>query len=190
MTDDQSLVQRAMWDDAGGVLEQARLETDAPAVSALMVEYLTWAIGRLQEEYGLTESPTDPRNIRDSLPTFTPPNGSLIVARWDQELVGVAALRTLRPGVVEVKRMYVAPQWQGRRLGSAILDRLLHEARNSLHANTIRLDTCRFMTDAQRLYLSRGFVERSPYEGTEIPPHLQQYWRFFEKTMDGAGEPT
>jgi len=48
-------------------------------------------------------------------------------------------------------------------------------------ATTILLDTCRFMTDAQRLYRSRGFVERSPYEGTEIPPRLQDLWIFFER---------
>jgi hypothetical protein len=35
---------------------------------------------------------------------------------------------------------------------------------------------------AQRLYSSRGFVERSPYEGTEIPPRLQHLWIFFERT--------
>ena len=38
------------------------------------------------------------------------------------------------------------------------------------------------MADAQRLYRSRGFAERTPYAGTEIPPHLQQYWIFFERT--------
>ena len=41
-----------------------------------------------------------------------------------------------------------------------------------------------FGRDAQRLYESRGFVERPPYEGTEIPPELQQYWKFYERQED------
>src|SRR5205085_1566974 len=63
------------------------------------------------------------------------------------------------------------------------LDRLIEEAR-AMNARVLRLDTCRFMTDAQRLYESRGFVERPPYEGTEIPPELQQYWKFYERQED------
>ncbi len=39
------------------------------------------------------------------------------------------------------------------------------------------------MSDAQRLYRSRGFVERTPYEGTEIPEHLQRHWMFFERRL-------
>jgi hypothetical protein len=30
-------------------------------------------------------------------------------------------------------------------------------------------------------YRSRGFVERSPYESTEIPSRLQDRWIFFER---------
>ena len=101
-----------------------------------------------------------------------------------RKLAGVGALRKLRLGVIEVKRMYVAPEWRDRHLGSAILDRLLEEARK-MGATTVRLDTCRFMTDAQRLYRSRGFVERTPYEGTEIPTRLQHLWIFFERTPIG-----
>jgi GNAT superfamily N-acetyltransferase len=94
--------------------------------------------------------------------------------------VGMGALRTLEPGVVEVKRMFVRPEYRARGLGSGIVDRLLVEARQTLGAETIRLDTCRFMVEAQRLYESRGFSERDPYPGTEIPEPLQKYWKFYE----------
>ena len=48
-------------------------------------------------------------------------------------------------------------------------------------ARIVRLDTCRFITAAQGLYRSRGFLGRPPYEGTEIPERLQQHWIFFER---------
>jgi GNAT superfamily N-acetyltransferase len=168
---------------AGPELRPARLETDAAGITDLMVEYLTGAIAQLQREYGITESPTDVDQVGRSLGAFLPPAGLMIVAEQDEKLVGVAALRMLGPGVVEVKRMYVAAHWQGHRLGSALLDRLLVEARDTFEAKTVRLDTCRFMTAAQRLYLSRGFTERSAYPGTEIPEQLQKYWRFFERDL-------
>ena len=82
----------------------------------------------------------------------------------------------------EIKRMYVSPDRRDSHLGSAILDRLLDEAR-ARNSRIVRLDTCRFMTAAQRLYRSRGFVERPPYEGTEIPERLRQHWMFFEREL-------
>jgi GNAT superfamily N-acetyltransferase len=174
---------RTTEDDVTWQLRPARLAADADAVVALMGDYLAWANGRLREEYGLDESPTDPASRRDSLPTYLPPTGSLIVVEHGSDLIGMGALRTIAPEVVEVKRMYVDPRWQGHHLGSALLDRLLQEAGETLGAKTVRLDTCGFMSSAQRLYRSRGFVERAPYEGTEIPVHLQQYWRFFERDL-------
>ena len=40
---------------------------------------------------------------------------------------------------------------------AALLDRLILAAR-SWHARVLRLNTVRFMADAQRIYRSRGFV--------------------------------
>jgi GNAT superfamily N-acetyltransferase len=78
--------------------------------------------------------------------------------------------------------MYVRPDARGRGLGSALLDRLMEEAR-VLGAAVLRLDTIRFMVDAQRLYRSRAFVERAPYPESEIPEHLHHHWRFFERPL-------
>jgi GNAT superfamily N-acetyltransferase len=167
---------------AGGCLiREAEPGLDDEAIAALMVDYLAWAIERLANEYGVDEPPTHPSLVRDGLASYRPPVGKLLLAECDGQPAGVGAIRKLRTGVVEVKRMYVAPAWRNRHLGSGILDRLLDEAQE-MGATTVLLDTCRFMTDAQRLYRSRGFVERSPYEGTEIPPRLQHLWIFFERT--------
>lgn len=161
----------------------AILPHDEDALVTLMGDYLTWAVGRLREEYGLEDSPTDLSTIRESLPGYVPPKGLLLVAERDGDPVGVAALRTIAPGIVEIKRMFVDPRGRGSGAGSALVDRLLTEATDTFAAKTVRLDSCRFMTDAQRLYTSRGFVEREPYEETEIPAHMRQYWRFYERDL-------
>jgi GNAT superfamily N-acetyltransferase len=88
----------------------------------------------------------------------------------------------LADAVAEVKRMYVPDRWRGAHLGSAILDRLIDQAA-AAGATAVRLDTVRFMTDAQRLYRSRGFTECPAYEETEIPSRLRQHWLFFERRL-------
>jgi N-acetylglutamate synthase-like GNAT family acetyltransferase len=162
------------------VLREADTESDLDAVVALMTEYLTWGRERLLKEYGIEDPPGDPALIRQGLGQYRSPDGLLVLAEMDDGPVGVGALRQLSQDVAEVKRMYVTPRARGSHIGSAILDRLLHEA-DARKVPILRLDTVRFLDRAQELYRSRGFIERDPYPGTEIPPDLQMHWRFFER---------
>jgi ribosomal protein S18 acetylase RimI-like enzyme len=167
-----------------GTIEVRPAQTgrDEAAVSRLMTDYLVWALGQLEAEYRIVDMPVNPTQAAGSHDAYRPPHGLLAVAELDGQTAGIGAVRTLGPGVAEIKRMYVPPPYRGHRVASSILDFLLAHVRDVLQAETVRLDTCRFMTSAQRLYRSRGFVERSPYEGTEIPGRLQKYWLFFERT--------
>ncbi|WP_329066536.1 GNAT family N-acetyltransferase [Amycolatopsis sp. NBC_01480] len=167
------------------LVRPADLAAEADAVGDLMVEYMTWATKQFRATFGL-DAPTDPAQMRDGLDDYAKPSSALLVAvTADGDLAGAGALRTLEPGIVELKRMYVRPAWRGRHVGSRLLDGLLDQAAE-LGASTIRLDTARFMQDAHGLYRSRGFVERDHYQGTEIPPDFQQYWAFFERSVTGA----
>lgn len=177
-----------MQDTGTWELREAEAGIDDAAVAGVMVEYLEWAHGRLLELYGVDDPPTDPRLVFHSLHEFRRPDGVLLLAESEGRPAAIGALRRLAGDVVEVKRMYVVPAFRGRHISSAILDRLIAEAR-TMGATTLRLDTCRFMSDAQRLYRSRGFVERGRYEGSEIPPRLQQHWVYFERGLDGAATP-
>lgn len=165
------------------VVRRAELAVEADEITKLLVDYMTTAHRQLLEAFGIRDAPTDISAMRGSLKQYEDPSTALLVVEDPARgLVGVAGLRTIEPGVVEVKRMYVVPECRGRHVGSRLLDGLLEEAAR-LGASTVRLDTARFMTEAQRLYRSRGFAERTPYQGTEIPQHLQQYWIFFERSL-------
>ena len=171
-----------MADNGALTLREAEVGADDDFVTGLIVPYLAWASRRLLDEYGVEDPPTDPSGVRQSLAAFRRPHGVLLLAERDGRAAGIGALRQLSDTVAEVKRMYVVPGFRGSHIGSAILDRLIDSAR-AMGATTLRLDTCRFMSDAQRLYRSRGFGERGPYEGTEIPPALQPHWVFFERIL-------
>lgn len=156
---------------------------DDDAVLQLMTEYMAWALATFEETYGFAMG-GDARHAPAALDRFRRPSGVIALAEVDGVPAGVAALRVQDDGAVEIKRMFVRPERRGAHVGSAMLDWLLELSRGELRASTVRLDSNRFMHGAHRLYESRGFVQRSPYEGSEIPAELQHLWRFYELTMD------
>jgi GNAT superfamily N-acetyltransferase len=71
-------------------------------------------------------------------------------------VVGSVALRELRNGRVELKRMYLRPEARGRGLGRELLGVALDWARAN-DKSAVRLDTSERMVAAQRLYEAHGF---------------------------------
>jgi len=163
------------------VVREVTSASDDAAAAALMAEYLAWATERLGSDYGLDEPPAKAADVAAKMSDYKPPHGVALLAEVAGRTVGVGAMRWLSDAVAEIKRMYVQPSARGNHVGSSMLDALIQRAVYS-GAVVLRLDTVRFMTDAQALYLSRGFQERPPYEGTEIPDHLHHYWIFFERS--------
>ena len=155
---------------------------DDDAVAELITAYLTWAHGVLESDYGIDEPPSDVTSVRATLADLGRPAAATLLVERAGRPVGVGAIRGLGTEVAEIKRMYVDPAARGDHLGARILDRLIDIAREA-GASVVRLDTCEFMTAAQRLYRSREFIERDAYEGTEIPERLRRYWLFFERRL-------
>jgi GNAT superfamily N-acetyltransferase len=159
-------------------VREASSEDDA-VVLELMTEYLTEALALFERTYGFAMG-MEAEQGADALAKFRRPSGVIGLAEVDGSPAGVAALRVQADGAAEIKRMYVRPGHRGAHLGSAMLDWLLDLCRDELQAPVVRLDSNRFMRDAHRLYESRGFEVRTPYEGSEIPAELQHLWRFYE----------
>ncbi len=151
---------------------------DQAEIRSLLYEYLVWADAMNMQEIGASFDVDEllKKNMGD-LDEFMPPAGCLLLARDKDVLIGCVFMHRLAQHVGEVKRLYVRPAHRRQGVGGKLLDTVI--AVSCAMGNTmLRLDSQRFMTGAHALYRSRGFVETAPYEGSEIPKHIQQHWIF------------
>lgn len=86
------------------------------------------------------------------------PNLTFLVASIDSQAVGCGALHSLEPGVGEVKRMFVLPEFRGRGIARQILMALESAAREHGYS-TLRLETGTRQPEAIGLYRSAGYGE-------------------------------
>jgi len=94
---------------------------------------------------------------------YSPPEGRLLLAECEGQLAGCVALHALKPGICEMKRLYLRPQFRGHGLGRALAQRIIAEARQ-VGYQRMRLDTVEpVMKDAVAMYRKLGFEEIAPY---------------------------
>lgn len=105
-----------------------------------------------------------------------PPSGCMLLARLFGEPVGCGGIRTLEPGVGEIKRMWLSPQVRGLGLGRRLLAELERIAL-ARKLGIIRLDTNGSLAEALRLYRSSGYHEIPRYNDNPYAQH------WFEKDL-------
>jgi ribosomal protein S18 acetylase RimI-like enzyme len=94
---------------------------------------------------------------------YAPPDGRLLLAEYETQLAGCVALHKLEPGICEMKRLYLRPQFRGHGLGRMLADSIIAEARQ-IGYHHMRLDTVEpAMKDAVAMYRRLGFKEIAPY---------------------------
>ncbi len=108
-----------------------------------------------------------------SLPgEYAAPSGRLLLAYVGHSLAGCGALRALPQAAYanacEMKRLYVRPAFRRFRLGRALAEALLDEARRAGYS-VMLLDTLDEMESARSLYATLGFEEVAPYYFNPIP---------------------
>jgi putative acetyltransferase len=99
---------------------------------------------------------------------YTPSQGRLLLALCGSEPAGCVALHSLEPGIGEIKRLYVRPQFRGSGIGKMLTNTVISEAK-SIGYKKVRLDTVEpKMKNAVGLYRALGFREIEPYRPNPI----------------------
>ena len=100
---------------------------------------------------------------------YAPPEGHLLLAEFGGRIVGCVALHKIESDICEMKRLYLRPQFRGKRLGRALADRIIGEARQ-IGYRRMRLDTVEpVMKDAVAMYRRIGFREISLTAQIRLP---------------------
>jgi len=102
---------------------------------------------------------------------------AFFVASYDGQLAACGGVK-LFADYGEVKRMFVRPQFRGRGLGKAILNRLAEHARAN-RINILRLETGIYQVEAIGLYDVWGFQRRGPFGAYKDDPNTV----YFEKPI-------
>jgi N-acetylglutamate synthase-like GNAT family acetyltransferase len=92
----------------------------------------------------------------------TPPRGQFLLARLDGAAIGCIALKTIAPGVGEIKRMWVDPVTRGLSVARRLLAAIEAHAA-SLGLRKLRLDTNATQTEAIALYRNGGYKAIDAY---------------------------
>jgi|SRR3989304_5436341 len=108
---------------------------------------------------------------------YQEPSGRILVAGVGDRVVGCVCMRQFAPGICEMKRLYVVPEYQGHGLGRALAQAVINRAR-AMGYDRMRLDTLADMHEAKALYRSLGFKECQPYR-----PNPHSGTSFLELTL-------
>ena len=126
---------------------------DGPAARALFGEYM-----QLVRERSGIEDFAPVERIFASEDAFAAAGGAWLVAYLDGTPVGCGGLRTLAPGIGEIKRMFVTAAARRHGVGRRLLRALEQRAAAAGHAR-VRLLATPMLREACALYADEGYAE-------------------------------
>ena len=117
-------------------------------------------VAHVQQEYvtrygGPDEAVVDPAE-------FVPPAGLFLVAEVDGVPAGCGAWRVHEPGVAEVKRVYVAPQFRRQGLAQRLMA-ALEESAAAAGSRAVVLNSGHRQPEALALYAALGYTSAPGY---------------------------
>jgi len=134
---------------------KAETTEDIAAVKSLFLYYLTFVTEYLGQDLSF-------QGTEKEFAKFPQTYSALFLAKRGKVPLGAVGLKLLRPDVVELKRLYVAPAGRGLNLGEKLSQAVINEARR-LGYTYLYLDTDPGLTHANAIYEKLGFEDIPQY---------------------------
>lgn len=124
--------------------------------------------GKCFSAVGIPYSPKDRHADIADVELYYMQNGCFWCLFDNDILIGTVAIRIIdiENKVVELKRMFVLPEYQGKGYGKLLLKYVIDYAKEQQYKK-IYLDTRKQFSVAQHLYRSNGFLETDKYNDNE-----------------------
>ena len=126
-----------------------------PQIKELIIEY-TERLGRDLTFQNIEEELQNPAT------KYTAPEGEILVALEENEVLGMVAYHRHNESRCEMKRLYVRPKARGLHLGETLVKEIVSHARKAGYKEMV-LDTITPLKSAIHLYEKHGFIQCDPY---------------------------
>jgi GNAT superfamily N-acetyltransferase len=149
-------------------ITRAVTEEELEKANQLNWEYLSWCIDQSRDLLGGELDINEHyKNSLNDQTAFLADTGRFLLAKECGIIGGTACLKKIRDDSCEIKRLYVHPEFRGRKVGEKLVARLIQEAK-IIGYSRILLDSDPYMTKAHSIYRSFGFIETEPYSESEM----------------------
>ena len=108
------------------------------------------------------------------------PQGAILLACLDGEVVGCVMHHKSGDGTAEIKRLFVDEKGRGHGLGRALLDAMFQQMKQDGYARVI-FSSAKILTHARALYESVGFTDMDHPD--DFPKDLHHFAYFMERAL-------
>ncbi|MBR2454711.1 MAG: GNAT family N-acetyltransferase [Clostridia bacterium] len=148
-------------------IELVEAYTHKDEVKALFNEYTQMLIDGDNSFKDYLELQNYDHELEDLEDKYGLPYGRLYLAFYNGVLAGCIGLRKIDSENSEMKRLYVKPQFRGKKIASFLVKHIIEEARKIGYKH-ILLDTLPFLETAINMYKNYGFYEIESYNNSPM----------------------
>ena len=136
-----------------------------------LVETIRGSFRDVAERFGLNEEncPRHPSNCRADWVEKDMARGvTYYVLEYEGSVAGNVALEWVRPGLCNLERLAVLPDWRRRGFGKALVEHVIAEA-GKLGCGTVRIGVIADQAELKEWYQGFGFVETETRDFANLP---------------------
>ena len=136
-----------------------------------LVETIRGSFRDVAERFGLNEEncPRHPSNCRADWVEKDMARGvTYYVLEYEGSVAGNVALEWVRPGLCNLERLAVLPDWRRRGFGKALVEHMIAEA-SKLGCSTVRIGVIADQAELKEWYRGFGFVETETRDFAHLP---------------------